>query len=244
MRNSYRISVTTLEKFRRFTADTSSFDTEEALLETIAGTFTGNDKTRVGSAFHKIIEVPGSTYGIVKEDKKGNSNNYRVSEGIAFPLHVAAQATQYRCAHPLSIYEVPVRKVYELKKYSILISGRMDSLEGVQIRDAKTKFRAPTDLSDYTDSLQWMLYLDMLGLKVFHFDIFEVKRFKELVEEESGICYLEGIDMVAHDPITCYAYNAMHEYIMYMLERFMEYIEFRNLFHLLKPAHAPVPAEV
>jgi len=227
----YRISVTTLEKFRRYMADTSSYDTEAALIETLSGTFEGNDKTKTGSAFHKIIEDPSSATPVKKDNKL-----WLVSENIAFPSACAEKALSFRNQHPLLVYEIPVGKIYRTKKYEVKVTGRIDSIEGKHIRDAKTKYRAPSDLTDYTDSCQWMFYLDIIGLKVFHFDIFEVKRFKELKAAEDGICYLEGIDIVYHDPITCLAYLTMNEYLHYLVEQFMIYIEFRNLFHLLKLA--------
>jgi hypothetical protein len=52
----FRISVTTLEKFRRYMAGVSAFDTEESLIESIKGIFKGNDKTRFGNAYHELIE--------------------------------------------------------------------------------------------------------------------------------------------------------------------------------------------
>ena len=52
----YKLSVTTIEKFRRYVVGASEYDTEQALLEAIKGVFTGNDKTRTGSCYHKIIE--------------------------------------------------------------------------------------------------------------------------------------------------------------------------------------------
>lgn len=53
----YRISVTSLEKFRRYLEGVSSYDTEEALLETLSGEFKGNAYTRIGTAFHNVVEL-------------------------------------------------------------------------------------------------------------------------------------------------------------------------------------------
>lgn len=225
----YRVSVTTLEKFRRYMAETSSFDTEESLVEALEGKFEGNDKTKTGHAFHAIIEKPQA---ITRSSFKGEM--YAVSEGIGFPEQAYNAAMEYRSQHPLMVNEIPVSKIYNAGKHQILVSGRVDAIEGVHVRDAKTKYRAPSDISDYTDSCQWKFYLDILGLKVFHYDVFEVKRFKELVPHSDGICYLEKVEIVPHDAITCLSYLTMNAELCYLTERFIEYIEYRNLFHLLK----------
>lgn len=246
MRNvvpQYRISVTTLEKFRRMMADTSSYDTEESLIESLEGKFTGNDKTRVGTAFHAIIETPSfltTNHHLSVDVKAGverswvviNVDEYR----IAIPMECAKVVADFSLSHPLMVHEVPVKKTYITPRFALQVGGRLDGVEGAFINDAKTKYRAPSDISDYTDSCQWKFYLDMTGAKKFLYDIFEVKRFKGLNQAADGICYLDGIDVVYHEPIPCTPFLGMGEYCTNLVHQFMEYIDMRNLFHLLKPS--------
>ena len=70
----YRISVTSLEAFRRFRDKHSIWDTEERLLNVLAGIKEPNAYTAIGSCFHKIVETGKATYvgrGIFEQVKKG-----------------------------------------------------------------------------------------------------------------------------------------------------------------------------
>ena len=149
-----RISVTTLEKFRRYMAETSSFDTEESLIESLKGLFKGNDKTKFGSACHKIVE--GEYIG-----HEGEVAVVIDNEVFVFHKEQYTPYLDYRIAHPLMIHEMPVQKVYETAFGPIQVTGRIDGIEGCVVRDLKNRFRALSD-SDYTESCQWKFYLEML----------------------------------------------------------------------------------
>lgn len=106
----------------------SDWDTEASLIESLTGKFKGTDKTRLGGAFHKIIELDYQLNGSLLVD------------GIKFTTQQAQPAINYRNAHPTMIHEVPVTKTYHTKHMDILISGRADGIEGIEVHDAKTKF--------------------------------------------------------------------------------------------------------
>jgi hypothetical protein len=216
----YRISVTTIEKFRRYMTSASSFDTEEALIETIKGIFKGNDKTRTGEAFHKLIE------GEFTSDEK-----HYYTQGIAFTKEQAQPAFGYKQQHLRMVHEVPVRRVYKVGEHTIQVSGRVDGLEGITVRDAKTKYRA-IDWQEYMDSLQWRFYLNMLDLNVFYYDVFEVRGFGQL--EPGGLIYLPGVTFLPAESLRCESYPDMYNDCIHWLQEFMNYIHFRNFYHLLK----------
>jgi hypothetical protein len=220
----YRISVTVLEKFRRFMTEASPYDTEDALIESIKGTFLGNDKTKIGGAYHKIIE---GDYSFVK------ASNLFYADDIAFTAEQAAPALKYKADHPLMVHEVPLSKWYEIDKYQILVSGRGDGIEGKQVRDPKTKFRS-INVQEYYESYQWRFYLDILNLNIFYYDIFEVKGFQFLYGNSPY--FLKDVHIIAQDPFQCIEYDDMHQDCKRLLAEFMGYIEFRDFFHLLKPA--------
>lgn len=218
------IRVTTIEKFRRFMTEASSFDTEVSLIDTIKGTFTGNDKTRTGSCFHKIIEqdalvVPG---GIIAE-----------ADGVKifFTDEQAAPAVEFKRQHPAMIHEIEVGKIYETKFGPIKIGGRIDGLEGMEVQDTKTKYR-DIDLLDYSDSYQWRFYLELIGLDMFHYDIFQVHYFEALTG--SMPYQLNGVVIDEPVRLQCLRYNAMADDCRQLLQEFMDYIHFRNLWPFLK----------
>lgn len=70
----YRISVTSLEAFRRFRDKHSIWDTEERLLNVLAGIKEPNAYAAIGSCFHKIVETGKATYvgrGIFEQEQEG-----------------------------------------------------------------------------------------------------------------------------------------------------------------------------
>lgn len=218
----YRISVTTLEKYRRYINEVSSYDTEESLLESIRGIFTGNDKTRVGGAFHKIIE---GDYV-----KKGNRV---IADEIAFTKEQAQVAFDYKARHKSMIHEISIRKTFETNFFPIQVSGRIDGCEGLNTHDAKTKF-SEVKFQEYINSSQWKFYLQMLDANVFYYDLFEVQGFKELGRLPWSIS--KDVQFIAHEPLQCLRYETMHADIMVILNGFLDYLHNRKIVHLLKPA--------
>jgi len=206
----------------------SSFDTEEALIETIKGLFIGNDKTDIGSAYHKIIEGEATIMG-----------TGLVADNIFFTSEQAAPALEFKARHKSMIHEVSVTKFYESRCGTIQVSARADGLKGREIRDTKLKFRAP-DFQEYIDSYQWRYYEDMLGLDLFYYDIFEAKGFAEF--GYGSVRTLPGVIIEPHEPLQCVRYRNMGEDCRSMLNDFLDYIENRNFWSLLKTVPDLVPA--
>lgn len=221
-----RISVTTLEKFRRYITEASPFDTEESLLESLKGLFTGNDKTKFGSAYHKVVE---GEFNVTKQGLVVIADN----ESFVIPLEIAKPGLDYKKAHPLMVHEMKLSKIYESNYFPIQVSGRVDGMEGACIRDLKCKFRSP-DWQEYMDSLQWKCYLDIMELSVFYYDIFEIKGFAELPSRQPYL--IDKVQVIAHEPLMCEKYDYMNRDIMYWLNAFLDYVHQKNLLHLLKPA--------
>lgn len=226
----YRLSVTTIEAFRRYITNASAYDTEEALIAKIKGEFKGNDKTTVGSCYGKIIEGDALVVegGLLPE-----------SDGVKifFTDEQALPAVEFRREHPSMIYEVPVQKVYETKYGPFLVSGRTDGIEGRDVNDNKCKFGTP-DFRAYADSYQWRYYLDMLGLSTFFYDVYEVKGFEAL----KGVSpyQLPGVAFKSYPRLHCSRYNGLSDDCRLMLQDFVEYLEMRRLWAFLKRAAEPV----
>src|SRR3954468_9684484 len=109
-----RVSVTTLEKFRRYMNEVSAFDTEEALIETIKGIFLGNDKTQIGGAYHKLLE--GEYQNIAGEFHTPESKG---QFPFIFSVEQALPALEYRRRHGLMTHEVKASKFYNTAYFPI-----------------------------------------------------------------------------------------------------------------------------
>jgi hypothetical protein len=214
-----------LEKFRRYITEASTYDTEESLLQSIKGEFRGNPKTKFGGAYHKIIE------GDFK-DISGQLLVEEKSEYFIFTEKQARPALDYRREHPLMVHEMNVSKVYDTAFFPIQVNGRVDGIEGSHVRDAKTRFKS-NDVRDYMDSSQWKFYLDMLGVDIFWYDVFEVKGFDGLPPKPP---YKVDAYIIPHEPIKCIRYDLMVPEIESLLNGFLDYVHVRNLLPFLKPA--------
>ena len=161
-------------------AAVTSFDTEAALLQSLRGEFNGTHKTKVGNAFHAIIEKPdqvryvklpggnGIKYGAVPGTKKD-------PEIIAFHPDQVQMAIRYKNDHPGMIHEVKVRKMYPAGRGNFLmVTGRTDGIAGRTVHDTKTRYKSLHDIREYIESCQSKFYMDMLNVPQFYYDLFEV----------------------------------------------------------------------
>lgn len=212
----YRISVSILESFRRYMAGVSSWDTEKALLDKLQGKFTGTDKTKIGHAFHKIIE-----------DEVSEPSDLIV-QGIFFSLDQVEIACKYVNNHPHMFKEILGKMLVETNHFVMQVSSRVDGVEGIEIRDTKTKFREP-NFMEYYDSFQWRLYLEIFKCDVFWYDVFEIQNYK-------GNEDLTGVNIVAHEPYQCLRYDALSQEVEDLINRLANWIHANNYYKYLKLA--------
>lgn len=214
------VSTTTLEKFRRFMAGTSQWDTEEALLAAIKGEFKGTEKTAIGQAFHRIIEK----YNQPTVEK----NLVDSVSGITFTKEQASVANEYRQLYPAA-REVPSSKIYEARHLKFKVNCRADALEGLRIRDIKFTFKPPHYV-DYFNSFQWRIYCDIYQAESFAYDIFECRGFKGLVNNR-----FEG-SIEFHPPYEMLPYDGMQAEIDDLIRFFGDWIEVKQIQNLFKTA--------
>lgn len=224
MKHKPLIRVTQLEKFRRLICDVSSYDTEQSVIDTICGDFRGNEYTRIGTAFHSIVETG--------EPHNADPNEGCVIDvddhGVRFNASQLQIALDYSDEHPGAFHEIRRYRDYG----EAVVTGCADMIDGLEIRDIKTKYSTPSD-SDYTDSCQWRYYLDIFGLDVFHFDLFVFEGYKP---EKHGYD-VRGLNLYRHTPpITCYRYPEMEGHNQDLLHEFLEWAEKRNLLGRLPTA--------
>jgi len=219
-----QIRVTQLEKFRRFIDEVSEFETEQSLMDVLTGDFTGNEYSRIGTAFHKIVECGGISKQYViglERFETLHIDDYRV---VFNKLHIDI-ALAYKESIKGCFHEVRTNKVYSVNGIDLNISGCADVILGNQIRDIKTKYSYMKSITDYTDSIQWKLYCDIFELPEFYFDVFEFKGYNK---ELNGYD-VSGLTLFKHEPIHCIEYSSMQSDINYLLTEFMNFVKFRKI---------------
>lgn len=223
IRPTYTISVSKIELFNKFlhrqTEDNEMYNNEANFLATLRGEFKQLPSARYGDCFHAIIEGKAQ-YSFDYLDEK-EIRGWKFGE-VLIPEAQAKHAIGYRQAHDLSTDEIPLSKLYRTNDFDIIVTGRVDKLEGNWIRDAKTKYSSPDMQEDYIDSLQWRFYLDMLGLDVFFFDIFQISGFKEVKD-----CLTAKIKPL--EPLMCKRYPTMKQDVEYALQELANYLQFKGL---------------
>lgn len=222
----YLVRVTQLEQFRKWMTG-CFYVNEQSVIDSLSGDFQGNNKTRIGTAGHKVIEegLPAIYTGI--------GDNHLISVDDEYASLYSFHNIQKLCFHRENnlvhaYHEQKNGKDYETKHYKIHVGGTQDVIHGITIRDTKFVFRNP-DYSNYTESCQWKFYLEFLGLDLFYFDLFEFVGYNDAMKLN-----VSTLELKQHEPIQCVRYKNMELDNQQLLNEFVDWIEFRGLRHLLK----------
>lgn len=219
----YRISVTTLEKFRRFRDKASIYDTEESLIETLSGVRRPSAYADIGSAFHKIVETGCANYvgGGVFEQKQENFT-------VRLNFDAVENALLYRSRFPGAEHEVHGGMDFHSPLFDIHVHGFADLKYDRVVRDIKTKYGTP-HVEDYTNSCQWTFYLELFGCSLFYFDLFQFRGYDRRMEADTTCTSL-----ISYEPVECVRTDGMEAYNRQIVNDFCAFIEDRKLHHLLK----------
>lgn len=221
-----RISVTTLESYRKLLAG-DEWTTQESLIADLITPFQGNEYTRIGSAFHAIVEQGESVVEELPEMGK-----FRVTvEGwpVTFNEEQVAMALRYRAKLPHAFHEEWVGRVFDTPSMPIWVHGRVDVLHGIFVRDIKTKY-STIKYDDYANSAQWKFYLDLTGLDTFYFDLFEFPNYKK---ERHGYD-VSSLGIRPYGAIECIRYDGMEEENKQLVCDFTDFVTRHNLIQYLK----------
>lgn len=237
------VRVTQLESFRKYLDGDEDRDrfvtTEQDVIDSVTGVFTGNEYTRIGTAFHRIVE--GDTKGVEKigegvrtflyygkevqepvpAGRKFNIDGY----DVCLDVPQCKVALAYKDEYPDAFHEVREFSEYE----GIMVTGCADMIDGFEIRDIKTKYSQPND-ADYINSVQWRFYLEMFGSETFHFDLF---CFDGYNKEKHGMD-VRGLPLTRYNPpITCHWYNGIHQDNRNLVSEFIKWAKCRDVYDLL-----------
>ena len=236
------VRVTQLESFRRFISGEYDFITEQSVIENITQEFTGNEYTRIGSAFHKVVEL-GSIQSVErlglatraeagersftyynKQKTEPTPQGWRIGIGddaAVLDDEQVETAERYAREYPAAIHEVRTYKEYD----DVVVTGCADIINGLEIRDIKTKYGTIND-ADYINSAQWRFYMELFECQYFAFDLFAFDGYK--LEKHGDD--VRGLPLKPiQPPINCVWYNKLQEDNKLLLKEFIQWIKCRNL---------------
>jgi len=229
-----RISVTTIDAFRKFISEGIS-DTlvneylespevevmsieqyqEIKFLKRLTGEFVPTPSMEKGTAFHNIIENPEKYYN-------PESNSY-ISRGYEYDYSMIKERVLPLFNHEYP-FEVKTTKIYKLPHgEEVEVVGMADQLVGNMTIDIKTTW-GTFQYEYYSKSYQWRYYLDMFESDIFRYMVFQLYDSSKI-----GII-LKGVHDFYFSP-----YTGMHADIMNLLEDFVAYIKLRKLQQYFQP---------
>lgn len=151
-----RFSVSKVEAFRQWR------ENEDAELATLLATLRGenppSEAMLAGSALHKALENAAE-----------GERDTLSADGYEFVITANIDLALPKC-----------REVFATKDYGpIVISSRVDVMDGKRIEDHKTTSRF--DPERYVAGCQWRFYLDIFEADVFRWNVFEIRELKPKV---------------------------------------------------------------
>lgn len=233
--NKPTVRVTLLESFRRYMSDECSYVKEQDVIDSITKKFEGNNYTRIGTAFHSIVETGKIGYEEVPEGEREftyygkpvlSGRKFDVDNfDVIFDHDQCKVALEYREEFKGAFHEVREYKDYG----NAIVTGCADMIHGLTIRDIKTKYSVPND-SEYINSCQWRYYLDLFEADTFYFDLFVFGGY----DPDKHKMDVRGLPLVRYHPaIECNRYPQMEQENRNLLNQFLEWADFRNLTHYL-----------
>jgi hypothetical protein len=148
-----RVSVSRVEEFRKVC--TTEWAKESLLVNEILDPKPLGWQARYGEALHACIE------NLEKTRQEDGSHAFTDREGNVWtwPASIVkpcADAWPKGC-----IFERRAEWTYDVRGHRVTVAGRSDSVLGLLVVEGKTRFGL-VEPTDYSASLQWQFYLDML----------------------------------------------------------------------------------
>jgi hypothetical protein len=210
-----RISTTTLESFRLWSAPDQEWMSENDLRATIRGEFVPTPEVLLGQAFGKVLEDP---------------DRFLVEGGFRYCEHYFTRATM-EPALALMDHEHGVFEAKATKEYGdCLVVSRADQLVGSDLKEHKTT-TGYFNLNKYTESYQWRFMLDAFNVRRVTYLVF-------LLEEHPD----RSVDLRGIETLRLYRYPGLHDDCAELVRRFREYVTLRGLDDLLRARETTTPA--
>jgi len=129
-----------------------------------------NEKMKMGTVFHAILEDPPDEINEVEKD--GFKFKVTCNSSIQLP----------------QIREIRANKTYSIAGMDITLSGGCDGITGNKVSDHKLTFRPNPDT--YFNSFQWRAYLDIFEADAFKYIIYSAK-------EKNGIVTIHDVSTLS-----------------------------------------------
>lgn len=239
LKNKLYLSVSKLEKYRRYVQGVSDFDTEQSVIDTLKDIYQPNYKAKFGTAYGALIADPEKYFDVVTEeysvpltdtgnlfdpDSKHQNDKTEIAEWIHFNKEQAEPAIRYHNMIQPASYEVPGYYTMNIGEYEVTLSFRIDVMNAAVVRDIKCSFRDPDYKGAYLDSVQWKIYLLATGLDEFYYDHFHIK------ERVSGIHVIELID----PSLMCIRYPEMEAEVRQWMRAMITWSQRAGVFNLIQ----------
>ena len=213
-----RISVTTIEQFRRYVAGITSLGD---LIEGIKGTFTPTAKMQLGTAAHAIIENP-EAYKVYENIHGENSLEMMYKcDDIYFPADAIEP-----CIGVMDYsgdFEVKTTKEYSVFGEPVTVVAKCDQLIGMMVIENKPKW-SPFDYNGYYDSCQWRFYLDIFNVHGVRYNVFCMNNTQS-----------RGIELNSIETFSMHDYVGLQDDITRLLSDFVYFIKQQNLEQYFQP---------
>ncbi len=172
-----------------------------------------------GKAYHYLIENGVEKYPF----KNGKYEVFEIDmkEPIYISRSEAEPALKFRLQHPFMTSEVACKCVVDFPDYIVLLSMRIDGLEGYIIHEHKTT-SGIVNMAKYEKSLQWRIYLFASGCREAQYNIFKYDEPKN------------GNRSVIYTPYNYFRYPTMESDLRNMCQLFISYLETKQLLNYAK----------
>jgi hypothetical protein len=207
MRDTLRISATTLDLYRLWLEPNQEWCQEADLIAAIRGEVTPSPAMELGKAVHAIVEEP---------------DQYRVPHGYACCGYGFSDET---LAPLLALYDrhgVPeVKATLELDGCTLV--AQADLLAGTSIHEFKTTGSYTFDPQKYADAYQWRVMSLIFDPQAIHYHVVSLDDHGNTVVE---IRWIESF--------TVYPYPELREDVRALLASFRGYVEMKGFDEFLR----------
>lgn len=137
-----------------------------------------NEKMKMGTAWHSVLEDPPETIDMIERD------------GITFRVECAAEITIPQ------VREIRAVKTYRIDGAEVTLTGGCDGISGNKITDHKLTFNPNPET--YFESFQWRAYLDIFGADSFKYIIYSAteKKGEIIIRDVSTLVMYRYPEMV------------------------------------------------
>lgn len=166
------VPPTTLEQFRLL-MEKEYIVESEFINEIRTGKFVENERMKIGTAWHKVLEHPDSTrYSkVIPATKKQESMEKFFNRSGEYYFDADIVDSACKMIGP-GFKETKFVKTIATQFGDVRMAGKCDWVNGLLIQDTKTKIESQAKAEDYEDSLQWRTYLWLTGCREFRYNLF------------------------------------------------------------------------